>query len=97
MIKVRTDPNNESGLRVELLGRPFELIEETEALLRELCQALTNGVDKATFICRLALMVNMLEQELVVSDELERKAVRKRVLEDLTKQLAEAVAKDAES
>ena len=94
MIRVGTDPENENRLKVELEGKPFELIEETEALLRELCQALTNGVDKATFICRLALMVNMLENELVVSDESERKAVRKRVLENLTKQLAEVVAED---
>lgn len=94
MIRVGTDPNNESGLRVELLGRPFELIEETEALLRELCQALTDGVDKAAFICRLAVTVNILEQELEASDEPERKAVRKRVLENLTKQLAEVVAED---
>ena len=94
MIRVRTDPNNESGLKVELLGRPFELIEETEALLRELCQALTDGVDKAAFISRLAVTVNILEKELEASDEPERKAVRKRVLENLTKQLAEAVAED---
>ena len=97
MIRVRTDPNNESGLKIELMGKPFELIEETEALLRELCQALTDGVDKATFICQLALTVHVLEKELDASNESEQKAVRKRVLENLVKQLDEVVAEDAES
>lgn len=97
MIRVRTDPNNESGLKIELMGKPFELIEETEALLRELCRALTDGVDKATFICQLALTVHVLEKELDASNESEQKAVRKRVLENLIKQLDEVVAEDAES
>lgn len=97
MIRVGIDPENESRLKVELEGKPFELIKEMETLLNEMCRALTDGVDKAAFICQLALTVLMLEKELEVSDESEQKAVRKRVLENLTKQLAEAVAKDAES
>lgn len=94
MIRVGIDPENESRLKVELEGKPFELIKEMETLLNEMCQALTDGVDKAAFICQLALTVLMLEKELEVSDESEQKAVRKRVLENLTKQLAEVVAED---
>ncbi len=97
MIRVGTDPENDSRLKVELEGKPFELIEEMKTLLNEMCRALTDGVDKAAFICQLALTVLMLEKELDASNESERKAVRKRVLENLTKQLAEAVAEDAES
>ena len=94
MIRVGIDPENESRLKVELEGKPFELIKEMETLLNEMCRALTDGVDKATFICQLALTVHMLENELDASNESEQKAVRKRVLENLTKQLAEVVAED---
>ena len=94
MIRVGIDPENESRLKVELEGKPFELIKEMETLLNEMCRALTDGVDKAAFICQLALTVHMLEKELEVSDESEQKAVRKRVLENLVKQLDEAVAED---
>ena len=36
MIRVGIDPENESRLKVELEGKPFELIEEVNALLNDM-------------------------------------------------------------
>ena len=99
MIRVGIDPENNSRMRIELEGKPFELIEEVNALLNDMCRGLTNRMDKVDLACRLAFVAHTLKLDLDTEDEFGfgYKELRKRLRESFTKQLAEAVAKDAES